>query len=379
MFYRVKIKMGSCTFCKGDFNMRLKSCVCKQVSYCSKECQEKDWGIHKPSCPPFTIRESPGKGKGMFATRKIKEGKVIVEEYPLIIFSGTISDDDFTADQLDEETKAKILELHDPGENIKTLDTGTLQELAGKIPLAFYYDQARTEEMNKIFRIVMNPINKILICGAKDLYQNNTEGGFFYNFSQINHSCVPNAMTSWVMGDFKRRQVRAIMTIEKDEEILISYRGTERFVYGSREFRQQELLETGVFLCKCSECSLEGDDLEENDRMRAEIREKMVDARQLLNCMGSDQPSRRSMKKVLKLVQQRVKLILKLNIRTGIVGDMLDYYNLAVQARGMDISCENDPDIYKQEALKYAKIFGDRYIYMYNKTVNINLFPMFIW
>ena len=67
-----------CNFCKIDPKEPLKSCVCGQASYCSKECQLNDWKTHKPSCPPFIIRESPGKGKGLFATRKIKEGQIIL-------------------------------------------------------------------------------------------------------------------------------------------------------------------------------------------------------------------------------------------------------------------------------------------------------------
>ena len=70
--------MGSCDFCKVEPEEPLKSCVCRKVSYCSKECQAKDWKTHKPSCPPFIIRESPGKGRGLFATRRIQNGKSIL-------------------------------------------------------------------------------------------------------------------------------------------------------------------------------------------------------------------------------------------------------------------------------------------------------------
>ena len=73
----------------------------------------------------------------------------------------------------------------------------------------------------------------------------------------------------------------------------------------------------------------------------------------------------------MKLAQRRVKLIKKLNIRAEIITEMIDFYRLAVMARRMNISCENDPDIFKQEALKYAKMFGDNYIHFYNKRVNI--------
>ena len=36
-----------------------------------------DWKTQKPFCPPYVIRESPGKGRGHFATRRIKEGQVL--------------------------------------------------------------------------------------------------------------------------------------------------------------------------------------------------------------------------------------------------------------------------------------------------------------
>ena len=82
--------MASCNFCKVDpkGKEKLKSCVCGKVSYCSKDCQVKDWKVHKPSCPPYVMRESPGKGRGFFATRKIKEGQLILEEYSLLVLTG---------------------------------------------------------------------------------------------------------------------------------------------------------------------------------------------------------------------------------------------------------------------------------------------------
>ena len=50
---------------------------------------------------------------------------------------------------------------------------------------------------------------------------------------------------------------------------------------------------------------------------------------------------------------------------------MINFYALAVMARRMNISCENEPEIYKQEAFKYAKMFGDNYIHSYNKLANM--------
>ena len=138
-----------------------------------------------------------------------------------------------------------------------------------------------SDEMSKLWRIFLH--NSVLTCGDPTLYSNFAEMGL-YNFSLLNHACVPNVVQSWVIGDYRRRQLRALMNIEKDEEILTAYIPTQEFVYGTREFRRQQLWETSAFNCQCSECSLEGEALEENERMRAEIREKEARIGQLINC-----------------------------------------------------------------------------------------------
>ena len=359
--------MASCDFCKIHSNMALKSCVCRKVSYCSTACQKKDWKTHKPSCPPFIIRESPGKGRGLFATRKIKEGQVILEEYPLLVLRKGMSLSEFQAihyPNLEEETKAKIMQLNDPADNIKKLDIETVEKLIRKFSIVKLWKEARDDEMNKIFRISTG--NSLRICGKSDLYSNTTEIGLFHNLSLINHSCVPNAASSWVMGDFKRQQVRAVMVIEKDEEILISYRNRSEFRCGSREYRRQELLEIGGFHCECSECSLEEEDLEENERRREEFWE--VDAE--LQRQLQDLTSRRSVRRVMKMEQKKTKMAQKLNIRAEFFTQMLFFHTLALKARRMGISCVNEPDIYKLEAWKYAKMFGDNYIHFYNRFLN---------
>ena len=125
--------MSLCNFCKKNFTEQLKSCVCKNVFYCSKDCQTKDWKSHKPSCPPFTIRDSPGKGRGLFATRKIKEGQIILEEYPLLTQTkAKMSVSEFQAKCypfIDKDTKAKVLQLNNPADNLKKMDSQSAEEL----------------------------------------------------------------------------------------------------------------------------------------------------------------------------------------------------------------------------------------------------------
>ena len=103
------------------------------MCYCSKACQARDWKTHKPSCPPHVIREIPGKGRGIFASRRIKEGEVILE----------------------------------------------------------------------------------------------TEAGLNSIISLINQSSIANVSTSWVTGELRRKQFRALAVIEKGEEILASHRHIE--------------------------------------------------------------------------------------------------------------------------------------------------------
>ena len=154
--------------------------------------------------------------------------------------------------------------------------------------------------------------------------------------------------------------------IEKNEEILFNYQDTEEFAYGSREFRRQQFQEIiAPFSCKCSECSLEGEALEENERMRAEIREKLAEIQQLLDIEGL--PSRKTVKKSMKLSQQRLNLVQRLGIRSRFVEELLNFYDAAFLAKTMGIPTASDAKIFKQEALKYAMMFGDSYIHFYNK------------
>ena len=69
---------------------------------------------------------------------------------------------------IDEETKAKILELNDPTDNIKKM-------LIRKNPTVKFWKEAQDDEMSKIFSIFSD--NNMRICEKEDLYSNTTECG----------------------------------------------------------------------------------------------------------------------------------------------------------------------------------------------------------
>ena len=74
----------SCFTC-GNTDVSLKLCVCLTISYCNSDCQKSDWKRHKAACPPYVIRDMPGKGKGVVATRRLVTGSLIMAEEPLIL------------------------------------------------------------------------------------------------------------------------------------------------------------------------------------------------------------------------------------------------------------------------------------------------------
>ena len=74
------------------------------------------------------------------------------------------------------------------------------------------------------------------------------------------------------------------------------------------------------------------------------------------------------MKRAMKLSQKRMGLIKKLDIGALIVTEMMQFYALAINAKTLGISAP-DPVIFKEEALKNAKMFGDCYIHGYNSSL----------
>ena len=73
---------------------------------------------------------------------------------------------------------------------------------------------------------------------------------------------------------------------------------------------------------------------------------------------------------MIGLSQWVLKLTKELDLWLFFVSAMIMFYNLTVLARRLDISIlENDPEVFKQEALKYTKLFGDNYIHLYNNSI----------
>jgi hypothetical protein len=81
--------------------------------------------------------------------------------------------------------------------------------------------------------------------------------GLFERACKMSHSCKPNCV--WLTTqDGKAKEIRAIMTIEKGDELTIDY-----YVGNALEpipQRRQELLMTKGFICECDRCAAKGGD-----------------------------------------------------------------------------------------------------------------------
>ena len=155
--------------------------------------------------------------------------------------------------------------------------------------------------------------------------------------------------------------MRALKTIEKDEEINILYNADDGVHYSTRDLRREKLFERMAFLCQCSECSLEGRALEENERIRVEIRKKYAEMENLLS-RGGGSPENRPM----MIAVERLELVKKLDFRMKCVYELLQVYKLAAESKMFGIPAP-DPIIFKREALDYAKKQGDVGMYYYYK------------
>lgn len=85
--------MGKCGYCGSD-QAQVKCAKCKSVFYCDKNCQKKDWKLHKKDCQEplvepldavdvsnldlkVEVRKKANGKYGVFATVALKEGEML--------------------------------------------------------------------------------------------------------------------------------------------------------------------------------------------------------------------------------------------------------------------------------------------------------------
>ena len=172
----------------------------------------------------YTIKESPGKGLGMFATKDIRKGTRILTEK-----------------QFFSLTKRSVVSLSDP-------------QTPNDIPRAF--DCLSATEKRKYLSLhcpKMPDCSRVFSIYEANCYEMGAGTCICLDASRINHSCIPNAHYSW-NSSIERETVHAVKDILKGEEITISYCPAIRTL----EERKRDL-EPYVFTCSCPACQTETD------------------------------------------------------------------------------------------------------------------------
>ncbi|KAI0438720.1 heterokaryon incompatibility protein-domain-containing protein [Xylaria telfairii] len=186
-----------------------------------------------------TLKDVPGKGKGLVATEKIFKGTRILSEEPII----TIASNGMNSEQLQLSIYQQV---------------ASLSEHQQRAFLSMHnihpYENAAGQYLG-IFKTNSLPAEAV---GDK--------GAIFLEACRINHACDNNAQKSW-NENIKRHTVHALRDIDKGEEITITYLGPLK----NRKTRQKTLQERFGFTCLCRLCSLPPEQSQESDRRLEEI------------------------------------------------------------------------------------------------------------
>ncbi|KXH60739.1 hypothetical protein CSAL01_09364 [Colletotrichum salicis] len=162
---------------------------------------------------PYHIKAVAGKGKGMFATRRIARGTRLLAEAPIF----RVPRDESNLQKLEAAIARSV---------------GLLSQALGT---------ARTNAL---------PLGS----GA-------SVGGIFLDASRINHSCRHNAQNTW--NDSRGQlTIHVLRDIDDGEEITISYLGASEN-YAARQSRLQKSF---GFVCACELCTLPAPQRTQSDR-----------------------------------------------------------------------------------------------------------------
>ncbi|EXK26844.1 hypothetical protein FOMG_16649 [Fusarium oxysporum f. sp. melonis 26406] len=224
---------------------------------------------------PTEIKDSPGSGRGLFATQNIEPNEIILCEKAFCA-AWSHEADTFTALACDlrEDAAIKVFPaglhkavvrklLNNPSQVEKVLRLhGDYHGLGGKLQEVDGSPVIDTFQVHDI--IQRNAFG--LGQQTEDEDVSNASTGLWIRASYINHSCIPNAKKDFVGDLIIFRAIRRIVT---GEEITHSYDESSDY-----EARKTNIRRTWNFECRCQLCLVEGAESENIRKGRRQAEEK---------------------------------------------------------------------------------------------------------
>ncbi|CAI9291772.1 unnamed protein product [Lactuca saligna] len=231
-----------CDWCFTSSNVKRCS-SCQVVWYCGSKCQTSDWKVHRLECQLLakleknrikSLTPSIRLMVKLYLRRKLQNEKVIptsvTDNYNLV-----------------KDLVSHISEVEE-------MQLVLYAQMASLVNIILQWSTLNIKEIAENFSKLA--CNAHTICDS-ELIPLGT--GLYPIVSIINHSCSPNSV---LVFEGRIATVRAMQTIPKGSEVLISYIETA----GSTMTRQKALKDQYFFICSCPRCIKLGehDDIEES-------------------------------------------------------------------------------------------------------------------
>ncbi|KAF7365517.1 ER lumen protein-retaining receptor [Mycena venus] len=210
-----------------------------------------------PATPAFTMKAVPGKGMGLFSTRALKMGELILSERPLLITARGVPTGlipGYTREMFLQHSLAEL-------EKCVAIAVNRMrpENKAAFMALANCHTEDGSGPVVGIIRT-----NGLGIEGLRPGATDETRrySAIPKDISRLNHSCSPNTTPRFDLDSFGY-QLRAVRSITAGEELTFQYVDV-----GCSAAERNEALKPYAFVCACPACT----DAPASDARRAAIK-----------------------------------------------------------------------------------------------------------
>ncbi|OLN93218.1 SET and MYND domain-containing protein [Colletotrichum chlorophyti] len=246
------------------------------------------------------IKDSTGRGRGLFATRNIPAGEIVICEKAFCVENQASTA--ITYDVRDKRIRVSPIGLTEsitqklldnPSQIAKVMDLyGDYQGDSNSRRISRTADGPIVDSFRVHDIMSRNAFGGLCSQAGKDGKTSKANTGLWVWAAYINHSCVANTEKEYI-GDVMI--LRAARPITAGEEIFISYSESSDF-----DERQQALMTTWGFECDCALCTAERAD---NPATRKKRRELASEAEQFVEQVKWTDAKRLALTKAQRLAR----------------------------------------------------------------------------